>query len=121
MFDFLTLTDETREPELQRGSCRSTFAISCWNWAWASPSSEASTTWRSRGRTIYLDLLFYHLLLRAFVVIDLKAGAFKPEFAGKMNFYLSAVDDPFRHPDDRSSIGFILCKARHRVTAEYCL
>jgi hypothetical protein len=69
----------------------------------------------------YIDLLFYHLRLRAFVVIDLKVEEFKPEFAGKMNFYLSAVDDRLRHSDDRSSIGIILCKARDKVTAEYAL
>ena len=55
------------------------------------------------------------------MVIDLKVEEFKPEFAGKMNFYLSAVDDRLRHADDRSSIGIILCKARDKVTAEYAL
>ncbi len=60
----------------------------------------------------YIDLLFYHLKLRAYVAIDLKVEKFKPEFAGKMNFYLSAIDDQLRHPDDRPSIGIILCKAR---------
>jgi hypothetical protein len=60
-------------------------------------------------------------LLRAFVVIDLKAESFKPEFAGKMNFYLAAVDDRLRHPDDRSSIGLILCKERNKITVEYAL
>jgi len=55
------------------------------------------------------------------VVIELKTGAFKPEYAGKMNFYLSAVDDLLRHPDDRSSIGLILCKSQNRLIAEYAL
>ena len=64
------------------------------------------------GQDYYLDLLFYHLRLRCFVVIDLKIEDFKPEFAGKMNFYLSAVDDQIRHPDDQPSIGIILCKGR---------
>ena len=72
-------------------------------------------------RTIYIDLLFYHLKLRAFVAIDLKVEDFKPEFAGKMNFYLSAIDDQLRHADDQSSIGIILCKARDKVTVEYAL
>jgi hypothetical protein len=54
-------------------------------------------------------------------VIDLKVEEFQPEFAGKMNFYLSAVDDRLRHRDDQSSIGIILCKARDRVTVEYAL
>ncbi len=73
------------------------------------------------GEDFYLDLLFYHLRLRCFVVIDLKAKPFKPEDAGKMNFYLSAVDDLFRHPDDRPSIGLILCKTRNKIVAEYAL
>ncbi|MCA9413752.1 MAG: DUF1016 family protein [Candidatus Omnitrophica bacterium] len=69
----------------------------------------------------WLDLLFYHLHLRCFVVIDLKVEKFKPEFAGKMNFYLSAVDDLLRHPTDHPSIGLILCKDRNRVIVEYSL
>ncbi|NER47548.1 MAG: DUF1016 domain-containing protein [Symploca sp. SIO1A3] len=69
----------------------------------------------------FVDLLFYHLKLRCFVVIELKARAFIPEDAGKMNFYLSAVDDVLKHPTDNPSIGMILCKAKERVTAEYAL
>ena len=73
------------------------------------------------GEDYFIDLLFYHLHLRCFVVVDLKMGKFKPEFAGKMNFYLSAVDDLLRHPADAPSIGLILCKAREHVTVEYAL
>jgi hypothetical protein len=73
------------------------------------------------GEDFYVDLLFYHLRLRCFVVIDLKAQPFRPEFAGKMNFYLSAVDDLLRHPDDKPSIGLILCREKSRITAEYAL
>jgi len=69
----------------------------------------------------YLGLLFYHLKLRCFVVIDLKARDFTPEAAGKMNFYLSAVDDRFRQPNDQPSIGLILCRSKNRVIAEYAL
>jgi predicted nuclease of restriction endonuclease-like (RecB) superfamily len=69
----------------------------------------------------YLDLLFYHLKLRCFVVIDLKAGEFTPEAAGKMNFYLSAVDDRFRQSGDQPSIGLILCRDKNRIIAEYAL
>lgn len=69
----------------------------------------------------YLNLLFYHLKLRSFVVIDLKMGEFKPEFAGKMNFYLSAVDDLLKHEKDEPSIGLILCKSKNRFIAEYAL
>lgn len=73
------------------------------------------------GRDFYLDLLFYHLMLRCFVVIDLKAGEFTPEAAGKMNFYLSAVDERFKQPTDQPSIGLILCRGKDRVIAEYAL
>ena len=54
-------------------------------------------------------------------MLDLKTGPFKPEYAGKMNFYLSAVDDLLRHPDDKPSIGIILCKTKNQVVAEYAL
>jgi len=73
------------------------------------------------GQDYYLDLLFYHLRLRCFVILELKVEDFKPEFAGKMNFYLSAVDDRLRHSDDQPSIGIILCKGRNEVIVEYAL
>lgn len=69
----------------------------------------------------YIDLLFYHLHLRRFVVIELKAGEFKPEYAGKLNFYLSAVDDMVRHGQDEQTIGLILCKSKNKITVEYAL
>lgn len=73
------------------------------------------------NQDFYLDLLFYHLRLRCFVVIDLKVDDFKPEYTGKMNFYLSAVDDLLRHPADAPTIGLILCKGRNAVIVEYAL
>ena len=73
------------------------------------------------GEDFRMDLLFYHLKLRCFVVIDLKMTRFKPEYAGKMNFYLSAVDDIHRHPDDKPSIGLILCKTKNQIVAEYAV
>lgn len=69
----------------------------------------------------YLDLLFYHLRLRCFVVVDLKRGPFKAEYAGKMNFYCNVVDDRLRHPDDKPTIGLILCQDKNRIIAEYAL
>ena len=69
----------------------------------------------------YIDLIFYHIKLRSFIVIELKSGAFKPEYAGKLNFYLSAVDDLLRHPGDNSSIGLLLCRSKVGVLAEYAL
>lgn len=73
------------------------------------------------GKDYRIDLLFYHLKLRCFVVIDLKGGEFKPEYAGKMNFYLAAVDDTLKHPSDQPSIGLILCKSKTQVVVEYAL
>ncbi|MEH1912071.1 MAG: PDDEXK nuclease domain-containing protein [Nostoc sp.] len=73
------------------------------------------------GEDFYIDLLFYHLRLRCYIVIDLKIEEFKPEFSGKMNFYVSAVDDLLRHPDDQPTIGMILCKSKNKVIAEYSL
>lgn len=68
-----------------------------------------------------LDLLFYHIRLRCFVVIDLKVVEFEPEFAGKMNFYLSVVDDQIKTNDDQPSIGIILCKNKNKLEVEYAL
>jgi hypothetical protein len=68
-----------------------------------------------------LDLLFYHIRLRCFVVIDLKTGEFEPEFAGKMNFYLSVVDDQLKTANDQPSIGIILCKSKDKIEVEYAL
>jgi predicted nuclease of restriction endonuclease-like (RecB) superfamily len=73
------------------------------------------------GDDYRLDLLFYHLKLRCFVVIDLKTGPFKPEYAGKMNFYLAAVDDMLKHPSDNPTIGLILCKGKKELVVEYAL
>lgn len=72
-------------------------------------------------RNYYLDLLFYHLKLRCFIAIELKAVEFEPEHAGKMNFYLSIIDDKLKHPTDNPSIGLILCKTKDQVLAEYAL
>jgi predicted nuclease of restriction endonuclease-like (RecB) superfamily len=69
----------------------------------------------------YLDLLFYNTRLRCYVVIELKNGKFKPEYAGKLNFYLSAVDDMLRHESDNPTIGILLCKEKDKMTAEYAL
>ena len=68
-----------------------------------------------------LDLLFYHLKLRCFVVVELKAVPFDPGFVGQLNLYLSAVDDLLRHPDDKPTIGLLLCKSKNELVAEYAL
>ena len=69
----------------------------------------------------FVDLLFYHLHLRAFVVVELKAGKFKPEHTGQLGFYMAAVDDLMRKEGDNQTIGIILCKSKHKVVAEYAL
>lgn len=69
----------------------------------------------------YLDLLFYHIHLKSYVVVELKAGKFKPEFAGKLNFYLSLVDEKIKRADDRPSIGLLLCSGKNGLVAEYSL
>ena len=69
----------------------------------------------------YLDLLFYNLNLRCYVVIELKTGEFKPEYAGKLNFYLYAVDSQLKKEWDNPSIDLILCKSKKNVIAEYSL
>lgn len=72
-------------------------------------------------RDFYIDLLFYHLKMRCFVVVELKKGEFIPEYAGKMNFYCSAIDDKLKHPTDQPTIGLILCQGKDKLFAEYSL
>ena len=72
-------------------------------------------------KDFYIDLLFYHLRMRCFIVIELKNGDFIPEYAGKMNFYCSAVDDILKHSTDQPTIGLILCKGKDKLFAEYAL
>lgn len=73
------------------------------------------------GDDFYIDLLFYNLNLRCYVVIELKTGEFKPEYAGKLNFYLSAVDDILKKEMDNPSIGLLLCKSKNNIVVEYSL
>lgn len=73
------------------------------------------------GDDFYIDLLFYHLKLHAYVVIELKAGDFKPEHTGQLGFYLTAVDAQVKAPEDGPTIGLLLCKSKNRVVAEYAL
>jgi predicted nuclease of restriction endonuclease-like (RecB) superfamily len=73
------------------------------------------------GEEFFIDLLFYHLKLRCYVVIELKAGKFKPEHLGQLSFYLTAVDAQMKHPQDGPTIGMLLCKSKNKVVAEYAL
>jgi predicted nuclease of restriction endonuclease-like (RecB) superfamily len=119
-FDFLTLTQAAQERDLERELLTHLrqFLIEL-GVGFAFVGNQVPL--EVGGEDFKLDLLFYHLKLRSFVVIDLKMGPFKPEYGGKMNFYLSAVDDLLRHPDDQPSIGLVLCKTKNRIVAEYSL
>ena len=120
IFDFLTLKTDFHERELETGLIAhlEKFLL------------ELGQGFAFVGRQyhldigekdFYIDLLFYHLNLRCYVVIDLKRGDFKPEYAGKMNFYCSVVDDKLRHETDKPTIGLILCQQPNRIIAEYTL
>ncbi|MDD4567248.1 MULTISPECIES: PDDEXK nuclease domain-containing protein [unclassified Methanoculleus] len=120
VFDFLRMGEKVRESELERAlldHIREFLLELGVGFAFVGSQYRLDVG----GQDFYIDLLFYHLKLRSYVVIDLKVGEFIPEYAGKMNFYLSAVDDLLRHPDDNPSIGLVLCKSRNRIIAEYAL
>jgi predicted nuclease of restriction endonuclease-like (RecB) superfamily len=116
-FDFLTLRTDAHERDLETGLLdhMQKFLVELGvGFAFVGRQVHLAVS----GQDYYLDLLLYHLRLRCYVVVELKREAFKPEFAGKMNFYLSAVDDHMRHPDDQPSIGLLLCKVQDRLTVE---
>jgi predicted nuclease of restriction endonuclease-like (RecB) superfamily len=120
VFDFLTLGKAARERQLEQGLMDHVqrFLLEMGvGFAFVGRQVHLDVA----GDDFYIDLLFYHLKLRCFVVIELKAVPFQPEFAGKLNFYLSAVDDMLRHPGDGPTIGLILCKSKSRVLVEYAL
>lgn len=120
IFDFLTLADGFHERELETGLVAhlEKFLLELGQgFAFVGRQYHLDLG----GDDFYVDLLFYHLKLRCFVVIDLKRGAFKPEYAGKMNFYCNVVDDRLRHASDAPTIGLILCQLPNRVLAEYAL
>ena len=120
VFDFFPLGHEARERDLERGlldHIRHFLLELGVGFAFVGSQYRLEVG----GQDYYLDLLFYHLKLRAFIVVDLKIGEFEPEHAGKMGFYLQAVDDMLRHPADQPSVGIILCKTKNEVIVEYSL
>ncbi len=120
IFDFLTLTHpfQERDLETQLVSHLEKFLIELGQgFAFLGRQYRLDVG----GEDFYVDLLFYHVRLRAFIVIELKKGAFKPEYAGKLNFYCSVINDRLKHPSDRSTIGLILCQSRDSLLAEYSL
>jgi len=120
-FDFLSLSEAAHERDLERGlveHIRQFLLELGAGFAFVGQQVHLGVG----DEDFYLDLLFYHLQLRCFVVVDLKMKPFEPEFAGKMNFYLSAVDDQMRHPDDAPTIGLLLCKdTQNKLKIEYAL
>ncbi|MBI4980275.1 DUF1016 domain-containing protein [Candidatus Woesearchaeota archaeon] len=120
IFDFLSLGDEAQEREIENELTKhiTKFLLELgagFSFVGSQYSLEVS------GQDYYIDLLFYHLKLRCFIVIELKTGEFKPEYAGKLNFYLSAVDNILKQKGDNLSIGIILCKSKDKIIAEYAL
>jgi predicted nuclease of restriction endonuclease-like (RecB) superfamily len=120
IFDFLTLAEPFRERELESALVRhlQDFLVELGiGFAFVGRQVRLEVD----GEEFYVDLLFYHLKLRCYVVVELKRGAFRPEYAGQLNFYLNVVDERLRHPDDGPAIGLILCQDERRVVAEYAL
>lgn len=119
-FDFLTLSAEAHERDLERGllSHLRDFLLELGvGFAFLGSQYHLEVS----NKDFFIDLLFYHVRLRCYVAVDLKIGEFEPEYAGKMNFYLAAVDAQLRHSDDQPSIGLILCRTHDRLIAEYAL
>ncbi|NEO84575.1 MAG: DUF1016 domain-containing protein [Spirulina sp. SIO3F2] len=120
IFDFLTLTSDYNERDLERGLVEHITQVLL----------ELGAGFAYLGRQVplqvgerefFLDLLFYHVQLHCYVVIELKTGEFEPEHAGKLNFYLKAVDEQLRREGDAPSMGLLLCKRRDRLVAEWAL
>ena len=119
-FDFLTLGKDARERDLERGlldHLRQFLLEMGAGFSFVGSQYHLEVG----GKDFYLDLLFYHLTLRCFVVLDLKMTDFGPAYAGRMNFYLSAVDDLLRHPTDQPTVGILLCKSKNQTVVEYAL
>ncbi|MDP2433065.1 MAG: PDDEXK nuclease domain-containing protein [Pseudomonadota bacterium] len=120
LFDFLTLEEPFHERELETGLIAhlERFLLELGQgFAFVGRQYHVDVG----DQDFYIDLLFYHLRLRCFIVVELKRGKFKPEYAGKMNFYCSVVDDVLKHQSDAPTIGLILCQQQNEVIAEYAL
>lgn len=119
-FDFLCIEDNVRELELQKTLVQNIkgFLLEMGSgFAFVGEQYHLNVV----DEDYYLDLLFYHVKLKCYIVIELKSGKFKPEYAGKLNFYLSVVDDILKGKDDNKSIGILLCKSKNKITVEYSL
>lgn len=119
-FDFLGLGDEAHERDIENALIRhvTRFLLELGaGFAFVGRQFQLIVG----GDEFFLDLLFYHTRLKCYVVVELKAQDFKPEHAGKLNFYLSAVDAQIKAPDDQPTIGLLLCRSQNRLVAEYAL
>ena len=119
-FDFLTIANDAQEQELERSlvnHIRDFLVELGVGFAFMGTQIHLNLV----GQDFYLDMLFYHVKLRCYIVIELKTGTFKPEYVGKLNFYLSAVDDLMCHPNDAPTIGILLCKSKNDLLVEYSL
>jgi hypothetical protein len=119
-FDFLGLGDEAHERDIETALIRhiTRFLLELGaGFAFVGRQHRIEVA----GDEFFIDLLFYHVRLKRYVVVELKAGEFKPEHAGQLNFYLSAVDRQLKAPDDQPTIGLLLCKTKNRLVAEYAL
>lgn len=120
IFDFLTIDKETHERALEKELVNhiTKFLLELGaGFAFVGKQFRMEIS----GQDFYIDLLFYHTRLHCYVVVELKVGEFKPEYAGQINFYLSALDDLIKAPGDNPSIGIILCATKDRILAEYAL
>ena len=120
IFDFLTIEEKTKEVELEQQLVEniSKFLLELGSgFAFVAQQYHLEVA----KNDYYIDLLFYHTRLHCYVAIDLKTGDFKPEYVGKMNFYLSALDEKMKTSSDNPSIGLVLCRAKDNVVAEYTL
>ena len=120
LFDFLELGDNAQEREIEHNL---TAQITSFLLELGKGFAFVGRQYRLEisDNEYFIDLLFYHLDLRCYIVIELKAGRFKPEYAGKLNFYLSAVDSMLKRADDNPTIGLILCRYKDKIEAEYSL
>ena len=119
-FDFLGLHDDAHEREIEHASIQhiTKFMLELGK-GFAFVGNQVPIT--INDDEFFIDMLFYNLHLRSFLVIEIKSTKFKPEHTGQLNFYLNAVDDMMRHPGDNPSIGLLLCKSRNKTVAEYAL
>ena len=119
-FDFLELGEEHREMEMERALIAkiNRFLVEMGG-VFAFLGSQFRL--EVGGQEFFIDLLLHHRRLKCLVAVEVKVGDFKPEYAGKMQFYLAALDDLVRMPDENPSIGIILCKSKNRVVVEYAL